>query len=203
MSATPDVTPVSGSSYFGQTAAKSKSTLDMSTFLNLLVTQLQNQNPLEPMDDAAFYGQMAQLGQVQGMEKLNASADLEQAQALLGKTVVGVRPTSSGSGKQGEVFSGNVSKIVMKNGHQYLGVQEPDGGTVEVELSAVKSVLPTVDVAGMSSLIGKTVGGADGETSVVGVVKGVTIENGQAIAQVEMDGKPYRLAVASLQQIAA
>ena len=197
-----NTTPISGSAYFGQTAAKPKGTLDMGTFLNLLVVQLQNQNPLEPMDDAAFYGQMAQLGQVQGMEKLNSSADLQQAQTLLGKTVSAVRPTSSDSGKQGELFTGSVAKIVLKNGNQYLGVQEADGGIVEVEVSAVKSVLPTVDVAGMSSLIGKTVGGASGTTAVVGVVMGVTAENGQAIAQVKMGDKVYRLPVAALQQIA-
>ena len=34
--------------------------LDKDSFLKLLVTQLQNQNPLEPMENTEFIGQMAQ-----------------------------------------------------------------------------------------------------------------------------------------------
>ena len=201
------VTPVSGSSYFGATAAKAKGQLDMSTFLNLLVTQLQNQNPLEPMDDAAFYGQMAQLGQVQGMQKLNASADLQQAQAILGKTITATRPTSSASGKQGEPFTGVVSSIAFKNGTQYLNVQEDgDGGTVQIQLASIQSVVPTVDVAGASNLIGKYVGGtvtADGAaTPVYGKVIGISAEDGVAVAQVQdAKGKTTAVPVSSLTQI--
>lgn len=206
MATTSNVSPISGSEYFGQTAAAKKSTLDMTTFLNLLVTQLQNQNPLEPMDDAAFYGQMAQLGQVQGMEKLNASSDLSQAQQLLGKTVSATRPTSSAAGKQGEVFTGTVSKIVFKSGQQYLNVQEENGGEVQIQLSAIQNVLPSVDVAGASNLIGKKVAGTASvngtATSVVGAVVGISAENGQAVAQVSMDGTLYAVPVSTLTQIA-
>ena len=202
------VTPTSGSSYFGATAAAKKGTLDMSTFLNLLVTQLQNQNPLQPMDDSAFYGQIAQLGQVQGMQKLNTSADLGQAQALLGKTVTAVRPTTSDSGKQGESFTGTVSKIVFKNGSQYLGVQESNGGLVEVQIGAISNVLPTVDVAGASNLIGKVVAGSivvnGASKGVMGTVEGISAEGGQAIAQVKAsDGTTTAIPVAALTQIAS
>jgi flagellar basal-body rod modification protein FlgD len=206
MADTSNVVPVSGSNYFGQVAAKKKSDLSMTTFLNLLVTQLQNQDPMKPMDDSSFYAQIAQLGQVQGMEKLNSSADLGQAQALMGKTVTAIRPTSSSSGKSGEVFTGEVTKIIFKNGNQYLGVQEANGGTVEVQLPAIQSVIPTVDVASMSSLIGKTVSGpvvTNGKaTSVVGVVQGITSDGGAAYAQVKTsDGKIVPVPVSSLENI--
>ena len=197
------VNPVSGSAYFGQTPVKAKSDLSMSTFLNLLVTQLQNQDPTSPMDDSSFYAQMAQLGQVQGMEKLNASADLEQAQALLNKTVTATRPTSSASGTTSS-FTGVVSSIAFKNGKQYLNVAE-DGsdGTVQIELSAIQSVLPTVDVAGASSLIGKMVGGNTADGPVYGAVVGISAQNGQAVAQIETAGKgTVSLPVSALTQIA-
>jgi flagellar basal-body rod modification protein FlgD len=206
MATTSNVSSISGAEYFGQTAATKKGELDMSTFLNLLVTQLQNQNPLEPMDDAAFYGQMAQLGQVQGMEKLNASSDLNQAQQLLGKTVTATRPTSSEAGKQGEPFTGTVSKIVFKNGQQYLNVQEDKGGEVQIQLGSIQNVLPSVDVAGASNLIGRKVAGTasvnNAAVSVVGTVEGISAENGQAVAQVRMDGKIYSVPVPTLTQIA-
>ncbi|MFQ3677797.1 MAG: flagellar hook capping FlgD N-terminal domain-containing protein, partial [Fimbriimonadaceae bacterium] len=44
---------------FGIQPQKSKSELNMEMFLRLLVTQLQNQNPLEPMNDRDFFAQMA------------------------------------------------------------------------------------------------------------------------------------------------
>lgn len=200
---------VSAAQYFGTQPAAKKSDLDMSTFLNLLVTQLQNQNPLEPMDDSAFYGQMAQLGQVQGMDKLNDSADLSQAQQLLGKTVSALRPTSSDSGKQGDVFTGVVSKIVFKDGNQYLGVQEPNGGIVEVQLSGIKSVLPSADVASASNLIGKTVAGnvvdsLGNSTNVIGTVAGLTTSDGQVIAEVkDSQGTIHQVPVSGLYQIAS
>jgi flagellar basal-body rod modification protein FlgD len=42
-------------------------------FLKLLVTQLQNQDPLNPMDNAELTSQMAQISTVNGIEKLNAT----------------------------------------------------------------------------------------------------------------------------------
>lgn len=63
-------------------------------FLKLLVTQLKNQDPLNPMDNAQTTSQMAQISTVTGIEKLNASiASLSQAfgasQSLQAATLVG------------------------------------------------------------------------------------------------------------------
>lgn len=49
--------------------------LGQSEFLKLMTTQLSSQDPLEPMDNGAFIGQMAQFSTVSGMEKLIASVD--------------------------------------------------------------------------------------------------------------------------------
>ena len=40
-------------------------------FLKLLVTQMQNQDPLNPMDNAQVTSQMAQINTVTGIDKLN------------------------------------------------------------------------------------------------------------------------------------
>jgi len=42
-------------------------------FLNLLVAQMKNQDPLNPLDNAQVTSQMAQLSTVQGIEKMNGS----------------------------------------------------------------------------------------------------------------------------------
>jgi len=51
-------------------------------FLSLLVAQMKNQDPLNPLDNAEVTSQMAQLSTVQGIENMNAS--LEAMAASLG-----------------------------------------------------------------------------------------------------------------------
>jgi flagellar basal-body rod modification protein FlgD len=63
-------------------------------FLKLLVAQMQNQDPLSPMDNAQVTSQMAQINTVTGIEKLNQTVQglngqFVQMQALQGATLVG------------------------------------------------------------------------------------------------------------------
>ena len=51
------------------------STLGQEDFLKLLMTQLQNQDPMEPMDNGEFMGQMAQFSTVQGVTEMGESID--------------------------------------------------------------------------------------------------------------------------------
>ena len=61
------VTPIDGAVYYGDKPTAARPEMDMTMFMRLLTVQLLNQNPLEPMSDGDFFGQIAQLGQVQGM----------------------------------------------------------------------------------------------------------------------------------------
>ncbi len=63
-------------------------------YMNLLITQLQNQNPLEPLDNNEMASQLAQFSQLQQLETMNESfADVliatqrNYASSLLDKTV--------------------------------------------------------------------------------------------------------------------
>jgi flagellar basal-body rod modification protein FlgD len=67
-------------------------------FLKLLVTQLKNQDPLNPLDNAQLTSQLAQMSTVSGIEKLNnafqsllaqsSSNQVLQSAALIGRTVL-------------------------------------------------------------------------------------------------------------------
>lgn len=157
------VTPVDGSEYFGVTPAKKKDDLDMETFMRLLVVQLVNQNPLEPMNDRDFFAQMAQLGQVEGLDNLQTSSDMAQATGFIGKTVTAVRPTTSGGTFEDPLVYGVVTGVVVKNGEQMLVVRESNGGNVEIGLGATQSVQyennlqGSIDASQAVSLIGKDV----------------------------------------------
>ncbi len=70
-------------------------------FLKLLVTQMQNQDPLNPMDNAQITSQMAQINTVNGIEKLNTTVDglngqFVQMQTLTGASLVGRHVTLQG-----------------------------------------------------------------------------------------------------------
>ncbi|MDR0440097.1 MAG: flagellar hook assembly protein FlgD [Candidatus Accumulibacter sp.] len=81
-------------------AAGSKSTSEeiQNRFLTLLIAQLENQDPLNPLENTEMTNQLAQMSTVQGIEQLNVTlgalvtslADTQavQASALIGKTVL-------------------------------------------------------------------------------------------------------------------
>ncbi len=63
-------------------------------FLKLLVTQLQNQNPLDPVDNNQMTAQLAQLSQLSQIEQLNtkfsdvlATSQKSYANSLIGKQI--------------------------------------------------------------------------------------------------------------------
>ncbi|MCL1988781.1 MAG: hypothetical protein FWG64_12565 [Firmicutes bacterium] len=61
--------------------------LDRDAFLQLLVTQMQHQDPLNPMDDRDFLAQMAQFSALEQQQLMTRSMELQQAHNMIGKSV--------------------------------------------------------------------------------------------------------------------
>ena len=61
--------------------------LGQSEFLELMTTQLQSQDPLEPMENGAFIAQLAQFSTVSGMDRLVETVDT-LAQSLAGSSAL-------------------------------------------------------------------------------------------------------------------
>jgi flagellar basal-body rod modification protein FlgD len=136
------VTPVDGAQYFGAKPAASKSELNTQQFMRLLTVQLANQNPLEPMNDRDFFAQMAQLGTVDGLDRMKKSLDLVQAAGLMDRFVTAVRPMTDSNTGSNDLVGGIVIKLSVKNGEHFLTLREADGGSVEVRMSAIRSIEP-------------------------------------------------------------
>jgi len=82
------------SSTSSTSAVSSTDTATADRFLKLLVAQMQNQDPLNPMDNAEITSQMAQINTVNGIQQLNTtvqslSGQFTQMQALQGAALVG------------------------------------------------------------------------------------------------------------------
>ena len=68
--------------------------LGQDAFLRLMITQMNNQNPLEPQSNSEFVAQLAQFSSVEGLEKLNTTtaamaASNQSSQALQASSMVG------------------------------------------------------------------------------------------------------------------
>jgi len=135
-----DIAPVDGSKYYGTTPTEAKSDLNMATFMKLLTAQLANQNPLEPMKDSDFFAQVAQLGQVQGMDSLKSSMEVTQATAMIGRTVTAVRPMTDSTDGTNQLITGKVVRMSVKNGENILGVQDTDGGVVDIKFANIREI---------------------------------------------------------------
>lgn len=145
-------------------AVQRKSSLDMAAFLSLLTTQLANQNPLDPMNDRDFFAQLAQLGTVQGIDKLSGSMDVTQANSMIGKHVTALRPLAGGAISD-TLVDGVVVGMTTRDSNKYLQVREANGGMVEVAPGAIQSITAgtgdgvsrALDAANAANLIGKEI----------------------------------------------
>ena len=101
-------------------------------FLKLLITQMKNQDPLNPMDNAQVTSQMAQLSTVSGIDKLNTtlkalSDSMAAAQSVSASSMIG----------RGVLVPG--STIALENGQALGGLDlalPADSVTVKIQDSA-------------------------------------------------------------------
>jgi|SRR5690606_21381401 flagellar basal-body rod modification protein FlgD len=111
--------------------------LGKNEFLNLLVAQLNNQNPLEPQGNGEFIAQLAQFSQVEGIEKLNTSmqsimSTYQSSQALQASSLVGrkvIVPSDRAVVDTSESFKASVVLPVSSN-NVYVNVFDQSGSLV-------------------------------------------------------------------------
>ena len=127
-------------------AAKADDPGSQDRFLKLLVTQLQNQDPLSPMDNAQLTSQIAQINTVTGIATLNASVhglsnQFLQMQTLQGASLIG----------KNVIVPGNRLDIASGVAQGGFEIAAPaDAVTVEV-LSPAGKVLDTLNLGARSA----------------------------------------------------
>jgi flagellar basal-body rod modification protein FlgD len=127
--------PIDGLINQNQTAASASSSLNSqlgeTAFLQLLTTQLQNQDPLNPMDDTQSVAELAQFSAVQATTSLNDSFSsfesnfsVMQSAGLLGKTVSAQSTDASGNVS---TVTGTVKTISVVNGTPEFTLVDSNG----------------------------------------------------------------------------
>lgn len=114
MSRVTGTTGATGSSGANSVNGNGLNDVDMDTFLNLMITELQNQDPLNPTDNAALLEQIGQLRSISSNDRLVSTLtsfgntqELTTASSLIGKKV-------SGLDIKGAEVSGEVSSVSVK-----------------------------------------------------------------------------------------
>jgi flagellar basal-body rod modification protein FlgD len=99
-----------GSALGAVTGSSSSQLVSEQAFLQLLITQLQNQDPLSPADPTQFVSQLASFSSLEQMTQLNANVTQQldnSVTGLIGQTVTVTDPAS-----QSGLLTGTVTGIV-------------------------------------------------------------------------------------------
>lgn len=94
--------------------------LDKEAFLQLLVTQMKYQDPLEPTDNTEYVSQLATFSELEQMTNLVASSDLTRASQLVGQYVT-VKEKNETTGEE-TIKGGKVDYVTVENGKGYLNI---------------------------------------------------------------------------------
>jgi len=108
--------------------------LGQAQFMELMTTQLSNQDPFEPMDNGEFMGQIAQFGTVDGINNLLGSfndlaSNLQSSQALQASNIIG-------------------RQVLVNHDQGYLPQQGNLLGAVELESSSSNVAVNIYDASG-------------------------------------------------------
>jgi flagellar basal-body rod modification protein FlgD len=110
--------------------------LDMDEFLKLMITEMQNQDPLNPLENNEILQQISQIREIGATAKLTATLDavllgqnLTSATSMIGKTIEALSDDA-------QTVRGVVDKVTVTNGEPRLHV-----GDKSIRLTNVSQVL--------------------------------------------------------------
>ena len=117
-----------------------QASVGLDEFLQIFLTQLNYQDPLEPVDNREFLAQLAQFSSVELANRTNDNTEalldvsnLSQSIGLLGRTVNVQLETGSSSGE--------VVAMSLVQGQPRLSIKQPDGSFISVSPTQVSSVI--------------------------------------------------------------
>ncbi|MFW5962072.1 MAG: flagellar hook capping FlgD N-terminal domain-containing protein [bacterium] len=109
-----------------------RTTLDQDAFFKLLVTQLQHQDPLEPVDNKEFASQMASFSSLEQMQNMNQHmqqflkiSGINQGATLIGKEI------EYHDSESGDALKGKVNSISFLEGKVYATLD--DEAVIDIE----------------------------------------------------------------------
>ncbi|MCD5974483.1 flagellar hook assembly protein FlgD [Pseudomonas phytophila] len=133
------------------TKTSSNDALGKDAFLQLLVTQMKNQNPLEPQDNGEFVAQLAQFSSLESMQNLTTTVDgiaglYQSSQALQASSLVGRSVIVNAGSTSVDTTKGMTGSVVVPSSSTTTNVKIYDA-----QMNLVKTVDMGSQSAGTSS----------------------------------------------------
>lgn len=111
----------SSSTSSSKASKNNTSGLGKEAFLQLLVAQMQYQDPLQPTDNTEYIAQLATFSQLEATQNLEDTVDKDMANNLVGKYVI--LNTADSTGRTSTI-SGKVDYVMYENGEVFLAVND-------------------------------------------------------------------------------
>ncbi|MDQ7096213.1 flagellar hook capping FlgD N-terminal domain-containing protein [Desulfosporosinus sp. PR] len=130
------------------TSTTSSDALGKDDFLKLLVAQMQNQDPMNPMDDTQSIAEMAQFSSLEQMTNIATSMDTlsqtmtyysQQSAILEGAALIGKWVSGIDTDGKTEI-DGTVEAVKWIDGDPQLQVRKTDGTLVDLEVGLITQV---------------------------------------------------------------
>lgn len=177
--------------------ARNTGELGKDDFLKLLITQVQNQDPMNPSSDTDFIAQMAQFSALEQMQNLNQSFSYSTGFSMMGKYITGeIKDADTDKVK---LVTGRVDSVRVNAGKVYAVVgndEVPVDKIAKVSDNDIGMSANVADYSNMIGLLGKTtIVNIDGKkTSVEGIISSYTKESKGVFARLdEVEIEPYGL----------
>ncbi|HAG68596.1 MAG TPA: hypothetical protein DCL38_01325 [Lachnospiraceae bacterium] len=103
-----------------QKKAAPSSTMDKESFLQLLVAQMKYQDPMEPTSNTEYISQYAQFSELEQMQNLSGSMNLQRASGLVGQYAV-MEHVNESTGATSTV-EGRVDYVTFENNKAFLSI---------------------------------------------------------------------------------
>lgn len=126
--------------------------LGKDAFLQLLMTQMQYQDPLNPMENTEMVAQLAQFSALEQMSNVYKSTAYSQGLNMIGKQIEAT--IYNESAREYEDVKGVVSSVIVKNGETYVRVGDKD---VPVDKVQIATGIDEASFQQALSLVGKTI----------------------------------------------
>jgi flagellar basal-body rod modification protein FlgD len=133
-------TPVSTAQNTNQIKSSTKMSLKTEDFIKMMVTQLQNQDPMDPMKNQDLLAQMSQIGQLQSTTSLQSSITSMMTQNQIGAASSLIGKVVQGMDAQKNTVQGQVNSVLVQSDGVVLqldnGAQLPLGNVTAITSTA-------------------------------------------------------------------
>ena len=166
----------------------------MQLFINILITELSQQDPFDPSDSSAILEQLSSLRNIESQitlqEQLQTMVDqnaISSASGMIGQIVKGLDANN-------QSIEGIVESVVIENGNPILKLSDGSridasritdvGNLGDLDTQVVQQLLRNLIILNSSALVGKMVSGFnEGNALVEGVVTSVVTEDDDLILE--------------------